>query len=48
MSVNYLSDSSECTLQEWQKQLIDKRLEDIANNPDRLRPVDELLTNCLV
>jgi hypothetical protein len=30
-------------LPEWQKQLIDKRLEAIAENPDRLRPIDELL-----
>jgi hypothetical protein len=30
-------------LPEWQKQLIDNRLEAIAKNPDRLRPIDELL-----
>lgn len=29
-------------LPEWQKQLIDQRLEAIAQNPDRLRPIDEL------
>ncbi len=29
-------------LSDWQKQLIDKRLECIAQNPDRLRPIEEL------
>lgn len=32
-------------LAEWQKQLIDKRLEAIAKNPERLRPIDELLSD---
>lgn len=27
---------------EWQNQLIDQCLEAIAQNPDRLRPIDEL------
>ena len=27
----------------WQKQLIDRRLEAISKNPERLRPIDELL-----
>jgi hypothetical protein len=31
-------------LAEWQKQLIDQRLEAIAQNPDRLRPIDELFS----
>ena len=35
-------DDLDGTLPEWQKQLIDQRLEAIAQNPDRLRPIDEL------
>jgi hypothetical protein len=27
---------------EWQKQLIDKRMECIAQNPERVRPIEEL------
>lgn len=30
-------------LPEWQKKLIDSRLLAIANNPEHLKPVDELL-----
>lgn len=29
-------------LSQWQKQLVDYRLNTIAKNPERLRPVDEL------
>ena len=35
-------DDLDGSLPEWQKQLIDQRLEAIAKNPDRLRPIDEL------
>jgi hypothetical protein len=35
-------DELDGTLPEWQKQLIDQRLEAIAKNPERLRPIDEL------
>ena len=35
-------DDLDGSLPEWQKQLIDQRLEAIAQNPDRLRPIDEL------
>ncbi|OQP55963.1 hypothetical protein A4H97_20465 [Niastella yeongjuensis] len=31
-------------LPEWQKQLIDQRLAAIAQNPDRLHPIDELFS----
>ncbi len=27
----------------WQKQLIDRRLETISENPEKLRPINELL-----
>ena len=27
---------------EWQKELLDKRLKAIAENPERLRPIEEL------
>jgi len=30
-------------LPEWQKDLIDSRLSQIQNNPERLKPIDELL-----
>ena len=36
------ADELDGPLPEWQKQLIDQRLEAIAQNPDRLRPIDEL------
>jgi len=29
-------------LPEWQKNIIDARLADIKNNPDRIRPISEL------
>jgi hypothetical protein len=32
------------TLPEWQIQLIDERLEAIAQNPDRLKPIEELFS----
>jgi hypothetical protein len=35
-------DELDGALLEWQKQLIDNRLDAIAKNPDRLRPIDEL------
>jgi hypothetical protein len=31
------------SLPEWQMQLIDQRLKAIAENPERLRPINELL-----
>ncbi len=31
-------------LPEWQKQLIDQRLAAIEQNPDRLKPIDELFS----
>ena len=31
-------------LPEWQKQLIDQRLAAIDQNPDRLKPIDELFS----
>jgi len=27
---------------QWQKDLLDKRLEDYKNNPDKFKPIDEL------
>jgi hypothetical protein len=36
-------DDLEYSLPEWQRQLIDQRLAAIAENPQRLRPIDELL-----
>lgn len=35
-------DELDGTLPEWQKQLIDQRLQAISENPERLRPIDEL------
>ena len=29
---------------DWQKQLIDQRLAAIAQNPERLKPIDELFS----
>jgi hypothetical protein len=31
-------------LPQWEKDLIDRRLDAIRNNPERLRPIEELLT----
>jgi len=30
-------------LSQWQKDIIDARLEDIKNNPDRIRPITDLM-----
>lgn len=30
------------SLPQWQKDLLDKRLKSIADNPERLRPIEEL------
>lgn len=29
-------------LPQWQRDMLDKRLKEIANNPERLRPIEEL------
>lgn len=29
-------------LHQWQKEILDNRLEQIKNNPNRLKPIDEL------
>jgi len=29
-------------LPQWQKDLLDKRLDDYKNNPDKFKPIDEL------
>ncbi len=31
-------------LSQWEKELIDKRLDAIARNPERLQPIESLLT----
>lgn len=36
-------DDLDCDLPDWEKQIIDKRLQSIAENPGRLHPIEELL-----
>ena len=46
MAVNYTSvNDLDGLLPTWQKQSIDTRLEAIAKNPERLRPIDELFSD---
>ncbi|MDB4903667.1 MAG: putative addiction module component family protein [Mucilaginibacter sp.] len=35
-------DNIDTSLPPWQKDLIDARLDDLKNNPDRIRPISEL------
>lgn len=35
-------DNLDADTPQWQKQLLDKRLEAIAKNPDSVKPIDEL------
>lgn len=37
-------DNLDASLPEWQKQLLDKRLEAIAANPDKIKPIDDLFS----
>jgi hypothetical protein len=38
-----IAEEESTELPDWQKNLIDSRLSEIENNPERLRPIDELL-----
>jgi hypothetical protein len=41
--LQYISDNSgDGDLAQWQKDIIDKNLKEIADNPACLRPIDEL------
>ncbi|MBC7748590.1 MAG: addiction module protein [Methylotenera sp.] len=43
MKTNYPDvDNLDKEIPDWQKQLLDSRLEDIARNPKNLRPISEL------
>lgn len=35
-------DNLDADIPQWQKQLLDKRLEAIAKNPNSIKPIDEL------
>jgi hypothetical protein len=36
-------DRIDSVLPQWQKEIIDVRLDDIKNNPDRIKPISDLL-----
>lgn len=36
-------ESLDKNLPAWQKELLDSRLQEISKNPDRIKPIDELL-----
>jgi hypothetical protein len=37
-------DAIESDLPQWQKDIIDKNLQEIAEHPERLRPIEELFS----
>jgi len=37
-------DNLDADIPDWQKQLLDKRLEAIVKNPDRVKPIDDLFS----
>lgn len=40
-----VDDLDDDSLPDWQKKLIDKRLEAIISDPERLKPIDDLFEN---